>query len=154
MRSIVENFFLRNYSEPSAAILNGYKQSAAELCYDYRRCVNMKKSIILLFLAWLVLSASGCSEEASVAETVNGNLKTYYEMSDGTWMCDELSYKYRMEINGRMPNAAADSTFIYLSNLEEISFDQAWKATGLSSFSGDYFSPEDAVLVDWGLGDS
>lgn len=52
------------------------------------------------------------------------------------------------EISGRMPNAAKKSTFVYLSNLPEISFEQAWKASGLSSSLDDYFSEEDAILVD------
>jgi hypothetical protein len=47
-----------------------------------------------------------------------------------------------------MPNAAVDSTFVYLSNIEEISFNQAYKAAGVSSDSNDYFAPEEAVLVD------
>lgn len=46
-----------------------------------------------------------------------------------------------------MNNAAKDSTFIYLSNIEDISFDQAWKAAGLSSNMDDYFDEKDAVLV-------
>ena len=75
-------------------------------------------------------------------------MKTYYEMTDGTWMCNDHSYKYRFEINGRMPNAAADSSFIYLSNIEEIDFDRAFKAAGISSNSDDYFLPEEAVLVE------
>ena len=32
--------------------------------------------------------------------------------------------------------------------LKEISFDQAYKAAGISSGSGDYFPPEKAVLVE------
>ena len=93
--------------------------------------------------------APGGSEttEASIA-AVDGNMKTYYEMGDGTWMCDDIVYQYRLEINGRMPNAAVDSTFIYLSNIEEISFEQAYKAAGVSSSTEDYFAPEDAVLVE------
>ena len=75
-------------------------------------------------------------------------MKTYYEMTDGTWMCDDHLYKYRLEINGRMPNADVDSSFVYLSNTEEITFDQAYKAAGISSNSYDYFLPEDAVLVE------
>lgn len=71
----------------------------------------------------------------------------YYEMSDGTWKTDKHVYKYRLEITGRMNNAAKDSTFIYLSNIEDISFDQAWKAAGLSSNMDDYFDEKDAVLV-------
>ena len=75
-------------------------------------------------------------------------MKTYYEMTDWTWMCDDHLYKYRLEITGRMPNAAVDSSFVYLSNIEEITFDQAYKAAGVSSDSDDYFSPEKAVLVE------
>ena len=47
-----------------------------------------------------------------------------------------------------MGGASKDSTFVYLSNIEEISFDQAWKAAGFSSNMADYFDPEDAVLVE------
>ena len=72
----------------------------------------------------------------------------YYEMSDGTWQTDGHSYKYRLEITGRMNNAVKDSTFVYLSNIEEISFEQAWKSAGLSSNSDNYFDPEEAVLVE------
>lgn len=75
-----------------------------------------------------------------------GNRKTYYEMADGTWLCDSISYKYRLEIKGRLNNSARDS--VYLSNRSEISFEEAWKASGLSSDINDYFSAEDAVLVD------
>ena len=45
-------------------------------------------------------------------------------------MCNDHVYKYRLEISGRMPNAAKDSTFVYLSNTEEISFEQAYKPRG------------------------
>ena len=53
-----------------------------------------------------------------------------------------------VHISGRMPNAAKNSTFVYLSNLPEMSFEQAWKASGLSSSLDGYFSEEDAILVD------
>ena len=38
--------------------------------------------------------------------------------------------------------------YIYLSNISDISFEQAWKASGLSSNTDDYFSLEEAVLVE------
>lgn len=107
----------------------------------------MKKA--LLFIAVLIFLLSACAKEPTAVRTVDGGLKTYYEMSDGSWKCGDHFYKYRLEISGRMSNASADSTFVYLSNLEEISFDRAWKAAGFSSFSGDYFSLKEAVLVDW-----
>ena len=108
----------------------------------------MKRIVWLPLCILLVVTLSGCAGKAAVKNTIKGNMKTYQEMTDGTWTCDDHSYKYRLEINGRMPNAAADSSFVYLSNLEEITFDQAYKAAGISSNSEDYFSPEEAVLVE------
>jgi len=46
-----------------------------------------------------------------------------------------------------MNAAESDSTFIYLSNQESIPFDQAWKASGLSSNMADYFDEADAKFV-------
>ncbi len=108
----------------------------------------MKKPLLLLLLLLIMLLTVGCAKEASVKNMVDGNYKTYCEMSDGTWKCDEYCYKYRLELNGTMPNAAVDTTFVYLSNSEDITFEQAWKAAGFSSNSNDYFPPEEAVLVE------
>lgn len=108
----------------------------------------MKKGLIILLCLLLALSASGCAKKASAKNTIDGNMKTYSEMDDGTWTCDGRTYQYRLEISGRMPNASADSSFVYLSNLKEISFEQAYKSAGISSDSGDYFPPEKAVLVE------
>ena len=36
-----------------------------------------------------------------------------------------------------------------LSNLEDISFDRAVMASGLSSNMADYFKPEEAVFIGW-----
>lgn len=79
----------------------------------------------------------------------NDSLHTYSKNPDGTWECDGYTYKYKLEICGRIPNAKSDTTFVYLSNLETITFNQAWKAAGLSSNMNDYFAVEDAVLVEW-----
>lgn len=75
-------------------------------------------------------------------------MKTYSKMSDGTWQCDGHIYKYRLEISGRLNNADKDSTYIYLSNIKDITFEQAWKASGLSSNMDDYFDIDEAVLVE------
>ncbi len=108
----------------------------------------MKKILVGLISVLLLFSFVGCLKEATIKEMFDDGLKTYYEMSDGTWKCDDISYEYRLEICGRMPNAAKDSCFVYLSNMEEISFERAYLAAGLSSNSDDYFSPEEAVLVE------
>lgn len=82
---------------------------------------------------------------------------TYYKRSDGKWAADIVSnelgttktyvYEYRIVLHGRMPNAAMDCNYIVLSNRKNITFEQTWKASGLSSNSNDYFEPKDAVLV-------
>ena len=107
----------------------------------------MKRFIICLLGLILLLNMACCAKkEENKAD--EGRLKTYSELSNGTYSCEEHIYKCRFEISGRMPNAAKNSTFVYLSNLPEISFEQAWKASGLSSSLDDYFSEEDAILVE------
>ena len=108
----------------------------------------MKRISALLTGMVLLSSVTACSGEAVVKKTYDDAMKIYYEMSDGTWKCDDHSYKYRLEISGRLHAAVKDTTFVYLSNKESISFEQAWKAAGLSSYSGDYFSLDEAVLVE------
>lgn len=125
----------------------------------------MKKFIFYLITLLCILGISGCSpnNEPTIKityEPTPENLieeyrktskevthTTYYEMSDGTWKTDEHPYKYRLEITGRMRNAVNDITYIILSNTEDITFDQAWKASGLSSNTEDYFKREEAVFV-------
>lgn len=110
----------------------------------------MKKMIAIVLALVCVLGLFGCANHPiEHIQTIEGNLKTYYELSDGTWEYDGQIYKYRLVIKGTMPNAKTNSTFTYLSNIENIPFERAWKAAGLSSNMNDYFSVEDAVLVDW-----
>ena len=75
----------------------------------------MKKILILLLCLLLTASITGCGTQSiKPIDTIEGNMKTYSEMSDGTWQCDGHIYKYRLEISGRLSNAVKDSTYIYL----------------------------------------
>ncbi|MBQ2835801.1 MAG: hypothetical protein IJE68_03080 [Clostridia bacterium] len=87
-------------------------------------------------------------KEAQIIETINTSFTTYYKMSDGTWQCNGNSYKYRLQITGKMSSAAKSSTFVYLSNIEDIPFERAYKAAGFSSSTADYYSVEDAIFID------
>ena len=121
----------------------------------------MKKIIRITLITLMLLSLFGCSQkEPSVVKIYevtdseltfeNDELVTmvkYYEMSDGTWKTDDYTYQYRLEVTGRMNNADKDSTFVFLSNIKDITFEQAWKASGLSSNMDDYFKEEDAKFV-------
>jgi len=109
----------------------------------------VKRIISILLLVVLLLTGCAQAKEAEVVNTITTDLKTYYELSDGTWECDGQVYKYKLEIKGTMPNTETISTFTYLSNIENISFDRAYKAAGVSSNTSDYFPAEDAVLVNW-----
>lgn len=125
----------------------------------------MKKMIRTMLVLCRMFALSGCGKkEVTVVKTYAATdvqdvekelaagrevtMITYYEMSDGTWQIEDgHSYKYRLEVSGRTNAAESDSTFIYLSNQESISFDQAWKASGLSSNMDDYFDEADAKFV-------
>ena len=121
----------------------------------------MKKIIRITLITIMLFSLFGCSQkEPSVVRTYevtdsedafeNDELVTvvkYYEMSDGTWKTEDYTYQYRLEITGRMNGAVKDSTFVFLSNSKDITFEQAWKASGLSSNMDDYFKEEDAKFV-------
>lgn len=124
----------------------------------------MKTIIRITLITIISLNLFGCSQkepsvvkfyvvtDAELAQEYfeNNRLVTmvkYYEMSDGTWKTDDYTYQYRLEITGRMNHADKDSTFVFLSNSKDITFEQAWKASGLSSNMDDYFKEEDAKFV-------
>lgn len=124
----------------------------------------MKKIIRMILITLVLLSLFGCSQkEPLIVETYevtdselveeyweNNKLVTmvkYYEMSDGTWKTDDYTYQYRLEVTGRRNNADKDSTFVFLSNIKDITFEEAWKAIGFSSNMDDYFKKEDAKFV-------
>lgn len=109
----------------------------------------MRKTICLLLICVLVMSFIACKyKEPKIIEEYQG-FDTYYKMSNDTWQYKGFTYKYRLEISGTMPNTDKIVTYVYLSNLENITFNQALMASGLSSNLNDYFKPNEAVLVDW-----
>ena len=126
----------------------------------------MKKLFSITLVTLLLLGVCSCTAkevtvthtyEVTDAELVEEyfdkgefvNIVKHYKMSDGTWKTDNYTYKYRLEITGRMNAAEKDSTFVFLSNIKDITFDQAWKASGFSSSMADYFKEEDAKFVGW-----
>lgn len=115
------------------------------LCMFWGSCGAAENKHIEIKEVYEVTDSELMDEYISTGQMVT--FVRYYELSDGTWKTDDRNYQYRLVISGRMGGAVKDSTFVYLSNRKEISFEQAWKASGLSSYTGDYFNPEEAVLV-------
>lgn len=130
----------------------------------------MKRFVISIIAIIFLLGVVGCSSNKSLEiintfEPTDSNLIEeyvenskevtsirYYELSDGTWKTDQYAYKYKLTITGRLSNAIKDITYTILSNSKDITFEQAWKASGLSSNSNDYFKTEDAVIVATKMG--
>lgn len=146
----------------------GYSQCTiiSNLYFTEQRYLKMRKKLLLTLVFLCMAGSIGCSQKKAEPYVVNtfnkasGELDeksnvndafaimvTHYEMSDGTWKTDNYTYQYRLEISGRMNGAAKDSTYVFLSNTEDITFEQAWKASGLSSDMDDYFDEEEAKLV-------
>lgn len=125
--------------------------------------LTMKKSwlVRIILFTFILCTLSACTpqeptivktyevttEEADFSKDELVTLVEYYEMSDGSWKCGAHTYKYRLVITGRMPNAVKDTTYVFLSNIEEISFQKAMMASGLSSNMNDYFDAEVAMFV-------
>ncbi len=122
----------------------------------------MKKPLFLLMIAVLMLAGCAantltvrCTYEQTPLDEIESRTKDgkevilipYEELSDGSWRAQGIVYPFRLELTGRLPHAACDSTYVLLSQSEDISFEQAWKASGLSSNSEDYFDEEYAIFV-------
>lgn len=120
----------------------------------------MKRLLGLILLIFL-LTFVGCIRKENAEPIINTVytvsessesdnftvLVEYYEMSDGTWKTDKYSYEYRIVVTGKDETADKNITYVFLSNLEEISFEQANRSV-LSSDSSDFFDEEDAILVE------
>ncbi|MCI9507523.1 MAG: immunogenic protein [Oscillospiraceae bacterium] len=125
----------------------------------------MKRLIAAVLACILAASLLGCSrsQEPAVLRTFEATplelskeyaeegqeivFQTYCEMTDGTWTTDGRTYQDRLVIKGRLRGAVRDVAYTILSNIGDITFEQAWKASGLSSNMADYFDVEDLTFV-------
>lgn len=94
---------------------------------------------------------SGCEKSDIViaynASDYNGIVKTYYEMPDGTWKCNNITYQYRLELKGRMPNAESDSCYVVLTDNNNLTFKEVSKSM-YSSLLEDSKVMEGSVIVE------
>lgn len=77
----------------------------------------------------------------------DGVTMTYYELNDGTWRCDSTSYQFRLELSGKMPNAAQESCYIVLTDNENLTFEEVSKSQ-YSSQIEDSKIMEHSVIVE------
>ena len=117
----------------------------------------MKRWMRAGLLLALVLGLCGCSQNPEVTvvntfaatpeELVSERIEQGEEVTTQTFNTYHSQYQYTLLVTGRLHNPVRDTSYTILSNIEEITFDQAWKASGLSSNLEDYFQAEDAVFV-------
>jgi hypothetical protein len=115
----------------------------------FRRTAMKKK--LFAIAAICLMFFIGCREN-EVMKTYdqsenNGVMRTYYEMKDGTWKCDNIIYRYRLELSGRMPNAEKDSCFIVLTDDKNLSFETVSKSLYSSSME-DINTMKGSIIVE------
>lgn len=109
----------------------------------------MKKFLIVF--SFLVVLLVGCGKD-NIVKTYedaegDGRLKTYYEMNDGTWKCNDTSYQFRLELKGRMSGAVSDSCFVILTDNENLTFEDVFKSL-ISSSLEDSKIMQGSVIVE------
>ena len=109
----------------------------------------MKKLIAMIGLLNVLLAGCGKNDIAKVYEKSesDGIVATYYEMNDGTWECQDTTYQFRLELDGRMPNAEADSYYVVLTDDERLTFEDVSKSLYSSSLE-DIKIMEDSIIVE------
>lgn len=115
----------------------------------------MKK--LLIFLGLFSMLLVGCENNGT--NWTNGTVKaynqsekdgvvmTYYEMNDGTWKCNGILYKFRLELSGKMPNAADESHYVVLTDNADLTFEDVSRSQYSSSIE-DSKLMEGSVIVE------
>lgn len=103
----------------------------------------MKRILVVIGLLTMLLVGCGKNDIAKVYERSesDGIVATYYEMTDGTWQCDDKVYQFRIELTGRMPNAKSDSHYVVLTDSNNLTFEDVSKSLYSSSL-------EDSKVMD------
>ena len=109
----------------------------------------MKKMLIAVGLLAILLVGCGKTDITKTYERSESNrvIVTYYEMSDGTWKCDDTAYQFRLELDGRMPGAKADSCFVVLTDNKNLTFEDVSKSL-YSSLLEDRKIMEGSIIVE------
>lgn len=108
------------------------------------------KNIMLIVCCVVLAFTNGCGTDIvsrHESSDTNGIVENYDEMSDGTWKADGITYKYRLELKGTIPNAAGESCFVVLTNNKDISFEEVAKSI-FSSNSNDLLDRSQTIIVE------
>ena len=90
----------------------------------------MKKMLISIGLLAVLLTGCGETDIVKTYEKSEdtGITATYYEIDNGTWKCDGVTYPFRLELSGGMPNAESDSYYTVLTDNKNFTFEDVSKS--------------------------
>lgn len=109
----------------------------------------MKKMLLVVGIFTVLLMGCGKTDIVKTYEKTDNNeiMRTYYQMNDGTWKCDDIIYKYRLELSGRTPTADSDGCYVVLTDNKSLTFEDVAKSLFSSSFE-DSKIMENSVIVE------
>lgn len=120
----------------------------------------MKKlSIVIISMLMCAVLVTGCSlstadtnSDSVVTEykssSDNDVVTTYRQLEDGTYECRDKVYHHRIELEGTWPNAKKATTYVVLSDREDVTFDEV--SESLYSSDTNKTSDLDFVIVELG----
>lgn len=117
-------------------------------------------SVIILFGISIYLGRPGPEIEVTYQKTASDKIedaisegkvdviKTYYKMDDGTYTVENYSvvYKDRVELVGN-PGGSKTVTLVVLTNIEEVTFDEAWQDVMESDEYNTVLNPKESIVV-------
>lgn len=109
----------------------------------------MKRMLMVIIVFTILLMGCGKADIVKTYEKTENNeiMRTYYKMNDGTWKCDDIIYKYRLELCGRTPTADSDGCYVVLTDNENLTFEDVAKSLFSSSFE-DSKIMENSIIVE------
>lgn len=119
----------------------------------------MTKRIISVFLTAILLCSFLCAcnsridggtEKGSYTVEANnsGVVRTYsYNATTRHYTCEGVKYAYRLTLTDRLPDAEDKTTYVVLSNVKDITFEQAHEQY-LSSDAEELIKSMNAVVVE------
>ncbi|MCR5796441.1 MAG: hypothetical protein K6G63_00775 [Eubacterium sp.] len=87
------------------------------------------------------------SSEINYKPDDNGVMYEYHFTDSGKWVVKGKKFKYRITLNGQMPNSSGNTTYVVLSNRRDVSFDEINDSI-FSSNSGDHLDENEVFVVE------
>lgn len=80
---------------------------------------------------------------------IGSRMESYVQKSDGKWLCDGNTYKYRTVLTGRDPAATADGRIVVLTNNADITYQEVSKMM-FGSNSEEWPERSETIIVEIG----